>query len=283
MNGALTIIANKVSPNVSRKIGRTGLKLKKQSPNILFVGGVAGMLTSTVLACRSTLRLSETLKEIESDVDHARGTDHDVAAEYFKSAVKLGRLYAPAIGVGLVSIGCLSRSHIDLTRRNTQLMAAYATLQSAYDSYRSRVRDELGADREFDIYRGVVETKTDDDGTITKVHDPSALSPYSRIFDEYSPHHVKDAELNRLYIQCQQNYANELLRARGHLFLNEVYDMLGFDHSSAGAVVGWLIGDKGDNYVDFGMYATENSSFINGWERSVVLDFNVDGVIYDKI
>jgi len=284
MNSAkLALFTNKLSPKVSRFVGRKGLVIKKQSPNILFGVGIVGTVASTVLACRSTLKLSQTLDDIEKDISQARGIESDVTYAYVRGGVKLGRLYGPAVGVGLVSIGCLSKSHVDLTRRNASLVAAYATLQGAFDSYRDRVRDDIGADRELDIYSGVIDTRVDKEGQVEKLHDPNARSPYARFFDEYSSHYEKNAELNRLYIQCQQNYANELLRARGHVFLNEVYDMLGIDRSQAGAVVGWVVGDTGDNYIDFGMYANTNSRFINGWEPSILLDFNVDGVIYDKI
>jgi hypothetical protein len=160
-------------------------------------------------------------------------------------------------------------------------MAAYALVQQAYDEYRERVREELGEDRELEMYHG---PKTDPKNKeLLELGDPNKRSPYSKIFDEYSNCWEKDPELNRLFVQCQQNYANNLLHARGHVFLNEVYDMLGIERTKAGAVVGWVIGHDGDNFVDFGIYDPDNSKFVNGYERSIVLDFNVDGVIYDKI
>lgn len=109
------------------------------------------------------------------------------------------------------------------------------------------------------------------------------MSPYARFFDEASANWVKDPEINHIFVQCQQNFANNLLIARGHLFLNEVYDMLGIDRSSAGQVVGWVISGDGDNFVDFGMFEAHSARFVNGYERSILLDFNVDGVVVDKI
>ena len=88
-----------------------------------------------------------------------------------------------------------------------------------------------------------------------------------------------------MYLKAQQNSFNDLLRARGHVFLNEVYDGLGLERSQAGAVVGWVLGD-GDNYVDFGIFDGDKPrarDFVNGLEASILLDFNVDGVIYDLI
>lgn len=286
MNSAkLAILANNLSPKLSRTTGRAGLRFKKQRPHILFGIGLVGSIASTVLACRATLKLNDTMAEIESDFDIARnlGSDRDVTYTYIRSGVKLGRLYGPSVAVGVVSISCLSGAHVDLTRRNASLVAAYTTLQSAFDSYRDRVRDGVGSDRELDLYNGLVESKTDEGDVVKELKDPNGLSPYARFFDEVSPNWEKNAENNRLFLMCQQNYANELLRARGHLFLNEVYDMLGIERSSAGQVVGWIINGEGDDYVDFGMYATNNNGFINGWEPRVLLDFNVDGLVFNKI
>lgn len=285
-NAVISILANKSLPTLTRTVGRRRLVLKKQSPHIFFVAGIVGSVTSTVLACKATLRLPDTLSEIEKDISQDKkdkhAPDRETALVYAKAALKLTKLYAPALGVGVFSISALSGSHIALSRRNTALMAAYSAVSKAYDDYRRRIMEELGEERELDIYHAAKQM-IDDQDEDTCVVDPNQWSPYARFFDEASPNWEKNAELNRLFVQCQQNYANELLRARGHLFLNEVYDMLGIDRSQAGQVVGWVVGNSGDNYVDFGMYNAVNARFINGWERSILLDFNVDGVVYDKI
>jgi Tfp pilus assembly major pilin PilA len=271
--------------------------MKKDSPHIFFVAGVVGSLTSTVLACRATLKLSQNLDKIKQDVDnlHALREDvtypheqyqKDLAIVYGRAALDISKLYGPSVVLGVASVVALTGSHVQMTRRNSALMAAYATIQQAYSEYRSRVREALGEERELDIYHGAEnETVKGEDGKnqVVKVIDPNKMSVYAKCFDESCPSWEKDPELNRLYIQCQQNYANNLLQARGHVFLNEVYDMLGIDRTKAGAVVGWVIGSEGDNYVDFGIYEAFNARFVNGWERSIWLDFNVDGVIYDKI
>ena len=114
------------------------------------------------------------------------------------------------------------------------------------------------------------------------------VSQYARYFDECNPNWTKDPEQNRYFITCVQNMLNDRLRSVGHVFLNEAYEALGFKHSSAGAVVGWVYdpADGKDNYIDFNIFDEESFSkreFVNGYERSILLDFNVDGVIYDLI
>lgn len=288
---------------LTRAINRQILTAKKNSPHVLFVGGVVGVAASTVLACKATLKLSGTLDEINKDINDFKNLKAEIdenssityqADQYskdlfyvhVKAAYKITRLYAPSIGLGVVSIAALSGSHAQLTKRNTALMAAYATVQTAFGEYRARVREELGMDRELDVYHGAtVHELPGQDGktyTIRKV-DPNKLSMYAKFFDEYSEKWQKDPELNRIYLECQQAYVNQLLQVRGHVFLNEVYDLLGIERSTPGQIVGWVVSEEGDNYIDFGMYEAHNSAFMNGWERSIILDFNVDGVIYDKI
>ena len=288
---------------MTRTLARQVLVAKKNSPHIFFVAGVAGVVGSTVLACRSTLKLEKTLIDVKHDIDevkHLRDKPQLFTAEeqyeaqyyrdltyvYAKGTYRLARLYGPSVIVGAASIAALTGSHITLTKRNTALTAAYAGIAKAYDEYRYRVREELGEEKELDIYHSVTNEKVkNEDGKaeLVKFADPNTFSQYARFFDEASPNWVKNAEMNRMFVQCQQNYANHRLITRGHLFLNEVYEMLGIPHCRAGAVVGWVISNEGDNYVDFGMFEAANARFIEGWERNILLDFNVDGVIFDKI
>lgn len=282
---------------VSKTVGRSTLKLKHNSPHILFGVGLVGTVASTVLACRATLKTEPILDEIKSDLEMPkdreitkeyteRDRSRDLAYIYVKSTTRLVGAYAPALVIGGVSVALLTGSHIQLTRRNATLTVAYAALHKAYMEYRDRVREEVGTEKERDLYFGTcVEKLEDENGKLKefKTVDVNKLSPYARFFDEGSPNWHKTAEYNRIFIQCQQNYANNILVARGHLFLNEVYDMLGIEHSKAGQIVGWVANGKGDGFVDFGMFEAHQQGFINGREPSILLDFNVDGNILDLI
>ena len=279
---------------VTSKVSRQILITQKHSPRIMFVVGIAGAITSTIMACRATLKLEEALDDLEYEVNgvknRAFGTDEhykkDLVYVYAKNAYSITRLYTPAIVVGATSVGLLTGSHVTLTRRNAGLTAAYAATQKAFDDYRDRVKDALGDEKERDIKHALtIADVIGEDGKKTKVQqtDPNNWSMYARFFDEYSTSWQKNAELNRIFVQAQQNYANHILHAQGHLFLNEVYDMLGLPRTKAGQVVGWVTKNGGDNYVDFGMFEAANSNFVNAWEKSVILDFNVDGVIYELI
>jgi hypothetical protein len=199
------------------------------------------------------------------------------------------------VGVGVLSIGCLSGSHMILSRRNAAITAAYAVLDKGFREYRGRVVSEYGQEKDREFRFGVVEREiavdTDEGVAVKTIRgiDQNAVkkngSIYARFFDEYSKNWSKDPGYNQMFLQSQQNYANDKLKARGHVFLNEVYDMLGIERSKEGAVVGWVRGN-GDDYIDFGVFRNDvhkGDLFVNGNERSILLDFNVDGVIYDKL
>lgn len=290
-----------ISDSVTRSVGRKVIQLKRQSPHIFFAGGIVGVLGATFLACRATLKLEETLDIVKQDIDavkemgadsKAKGTPYadqeyfrDLGYVYSIGTFKMARLYGPAAVVGAVSISALTGAHVQLARRNTALTVTLAAVSKAYEEYRERVQEAIGDEREYDIYRNAKEVEIEVDGKkkTATVYDGNGFSPYARLFEESNLNWQNDGETNQLFIRCQLNYANHLLKARGHVFLNEVYDSLGLERSSAGQVVGWVMDGDGDNYIDFGIFDSSNSDFINGRERSVWLDFNVDGVVFEKI
>lgn len=284
---------------IGRQVARNALHLQKVSPGVLLGAGIVGMVGSTVLACRATLKVDTVMDEAKTKLDMAKNLDHpqysekdrsrDITLIYFQTGVKTVRLYAPAIIVGVISIYALRSSHNILTRRNVALTAAYGALDKGFREYRGRVVEKYGEDQDRDFRYGTEKVEiVSPEGKKELVTRVSREVPsiYARFFDETSPSWNKEPEYNLVFLQCQQNHANDILRSRGHLFLNEVYKELGLEHSREGAVVGWVLSPEGDNFVDFGIFHGEEQvvrDFVNGHERSILLDFNVDGVIYDKI
>lgn len=300
-------------------IGRGGLVLKKYSPEILTAAGVIGTVGSTVLACKATLKVEDILDEAkkksnlinavhdgEIEVD-AEYTDKDYSKDLIvnrtQTVVKLIKLYGPAISLGILSITAILGGQHILRKRNVAVMAAYKLCEESFTNYRSRVKDELGEDKDRQFYYGMTEETVKDkakstDGktkTVTKKVEkaPDHLySQYARFFDEANVNWDKSPEQNMYFIKMVQNQMNDKLKARGHVFLNEVYDALGFERSEAGQLVGWVWNkdntamEAGDGFIDFGIFDGNDyakRAFVNGDERSILLDFNVDGVIYDLI
>jgi len=287
---------------IGRTIAHNTLLVQKSSPKLLFGAGVVGMVGSTVLACRATLKMDEIVGEAKGKLDLAKTLEHhdysekdrqrDISLIYFQTSVKVVRAYLPAVVIGGASIAALTYSHNILTRRNIALTAAYSALEKGFNEYRARVIEKYGEDEDRNLRYGtreveVLNLETGKKELVTRV-DPGDPSIYARFFDHFSSSWSKEPEYNLIFLKCQQNYANDLLKARGHVFLNEVYDLVGVPRSKAGAVVGWLLTRNGetDNFINFGVFdGTSNRArdFVNGYEGAILLDFNVDGVIYDKI
>lgn len=306
----LSIVKN-VPKMITQSGGRTMLLLKKESPAIFLGVGIASGVASTVLACRATLKVSDILddhEDVMNDINYAEdncaeGYSHedakkDRAIATVQTGAKIAKLYLPAVALGATSIGCVIGGHSINMKRNAALAAAYTVVDGKLKEYRKRVTDEYGEEVEKKLYYGLksdkiqVEEKDPETGKVKKVKkqvnmlDPTAISQYARFFDDGSVNWVDDAELNLCFLKAQQNYMNDLLHSRGHVFLNEVYDALGIPRTKAGAVVGWVMQKGNDNFVDFGIYSIYNQEamdFVNGYEKNILLDFNVDGVIYDLI
>ena len=293
---------------ITSRVGRRLLVAQKHSPKIMFVAGTVGVIGTVVLAARATLKVEDVLEDhnelkAKMDVVHESGTSsytekdykQDMVKLYLRTTLRLGKLYGPSVLVGLASIAALTGSHVTLNRRYAGVTAAYAALDKGYREYRQRVLQEVGADKEREFRYGTQDREIVEEtpeGPVTKTIkqiDPKGLpSIYSRIFDEHSSTSwSKEPGYNQMFLRSQQNYMNDLLRARGHVFLNEVLTALGMNVCPEGQLVGWVDNGSGDNYVDFGVFDDHNlweaMQFVNGNERSIILDFNVDGVVYDKI
>lgn len=287
---------------IGRKLAHSALLAQKSSPGVLFGVGVVGMVGSTVLACRATLKMDEVLEESKKNLEVARTLEHqeysekdrsrDITLIYVQTSVRIVRLYAPAIVVGGLSIAALTKSHSILNQRNAALTAAYTALEKGFKEYRERVVEKYGEEADRDLRYSTQQVEVIDPETkkkkIVKRVGPGDPSIYARFFDNGSSSWSKEPEYNLIFLKCQQNYANDLLHSRGHVFLNEVYDMLGIPRSKAGAVVGWILTPDGqtDNFINFGVFDDKSDTardFVNGREGAILLDFNVDGIIFDKI
>ena len=286
---------------ISQKFARTALLAQKSSPEVLLAAGIVGMVGSTVLACRATLKMDTVLDETKEKLNTAKTLEHpdysegdrqrDVSLIYYQTGIKIVRLYAPAVILGGLSIYALTTSHAIMDRRAVALTAAYGALEKGFNEYRSRVVDKYGEEEDRNFRYGTEQVEVVSDSgkkkTVTRVSRDTP-SIYSKFFDMSSQNWNKEPEYNMMFLNCQQQYLNDKLHARGHVFLNEAYDALGLDRTSAGAVVGWYLSKNGetDNYIDFGVFDGKTQvarDFVNGFEGSILLDFNVDGVIYDKI
>ena len=302
---------NNLVNSATRTFNRAGLKLKKHSPEIMVTAGVIGVVASAIMACKATTKASSIVDEMKEEIDKihkaADMVDEEIYSEedlkkdtsivYIQTGVKFAKLYGPSIAFGALSITSILVGHNILRKRNLALAAAYTAIDTSFKAYRGRVVERFGKelDKELrynikakEVEETVIDEKTGKEKVVNKtidVVDPNEYSDYARFFDDGCNGWSKDPEFNLMFLKQQQSYANDLLKTRGHLFLNEVYDLLGIQRTKAGNIVGWIYDEKnpvGDNFVDFGIYdinRPKNRDFVNGYERTIILDFNVDGDI----
>lgn len=222
----------------------------------------------------------------------------DLVIYYAQGAINLAKLYTPAIVIGTSSLMCLWGANNILRKRNVALTAAYAAAHQGLDDYRSRVVERFGKDLDRELMynvkaKEIEETVVNEDGTeqvvkkTVDVANPDYNSIYARFFDESCTGWTKSAEDNLRCLKMVQAWANKKLQSQGYLYLNDVYEALGIPKTKAGHVVGWIYDEVhpiGDNFVDFGIYDIYNEKardFVNGYERNILLDFNVDGNVWE--
>ena len=306
-------IVNKITFAANKAL----FKVKKHSPEILITAGVIGTVASAVMACKATTKLSDILEDTKDQIDQVHKVledetvpeskyseedgKKDLAIIYAQTGIKLVKLYAPSVALGALSITGIVASNNILRKRNIALGAAFTAMDRSFKEYRGRVIERFGKDLDRELRfntkaKQIEETVVDENGnesTVTKtveIVDPNVVhSIYSVVFCEGNTGWTKNAELNKVFLLQQQNYANDKLRLNGVLTLNEVYDMIGAPRTAYGQLAGWVYTEDssvGDNFVDFGIFdinSEKKCDFINGIERSIILDFNCIGNILDYI
>lgn len=303
----------------SRSFHKIGFKFKKHSPEILVVAGVVGIASSAVMACKATLKVNDIVDEAKQTIDtihdavenHRHTSDgdeytqevanRDLTIVYAQTGWKFVKLYGPAVALGVASIACMIGSNRILRKRNVALAAAFTAVDTSFKEYRGRLIDRFGKELDKELRFGVKtkeveETVVDENGnetTVTKTVeavDPNvAHDIYSIVWCEGSEGWTRNAEMNKFFLIQQQNAANDRLRLNGILTLNEVYEMLGAPKTKYGQLAGWVYTEDssvGDNYVDFGIFNVNNGKaceFVNGYEKSIILDFNCIGNLLEYI
>jgi len=280
---------------------KIGFVIKKHSPEILLGAGIVGAVATTVVACKETedfVIIKEShqtdLEDIKSNPIH---TSKDIAKEYISYGKDFVKIYAGALTLGTASLASAVASYNIIKGRNLALAAAYNAVSSSFSNYRANVIERYGDKVDHDLKYGIkektiTETVVDKDGKKTKVKktveemDENSISGYARFFDESCDEWKKNPELNLFFLRQQQAWFNTKLKADGHVFLNDVYSALGIPKTKAGQVVGWSMKNpNGDHFIDFGIYNDKENprvrDFVNGYERNILLDFNVDGPIWD--
>lgn len=299
-----------IMKSVNGVASKTVMKLKKHSPEILVVAGITGTVVSAVLACKATTKVAEILDETNGTLDTIHegmktgainGQEYttedgkkDTVVVYAQTGVKLAKLYGPAIILGTLSITSILASNNILRKRNVALGAAYAAIDKSFKEYRGRVIERFGEQVDTELKYGIkakkfeeieVDPETGKEKKVKKtvmVADPNLQSDYAVYFDSKSRNYETNPDYNRMFLKAQQAFANDKLQTRGHLFLNEVLDDLDLPRTPAGQIVGWTK-DGPDGYVNFRIVEVEREIEDGRHEPALLLDFNVEGNIWEKM
>lgn len=299
-----------IMKSVNGMASKTVMKLKKHSPEILVVAGIAGTVVSAVLACKATTKVAEILDETKGTLDTIHegmetgainGQEYttedgkkDTVVVYAQTGMKLAKLYAPAIILSTLSITSILASNNILRKRNVALGAAYAAIDKSFKEYRGRVIERFGEQVDTELKYGIkakkfeeieVDPETGKEKKVKKtvmVADPNLQSDYAVYFDSKSRNYETNPDYNRMFLKAQQAFANDKLQTRGHLFLNEVLDDLDLPRTPAGQIVGWTK-DGPDGYVNFRIVEVERETEDGRHEPALLLDFNVEGNIWKKM
>lgn len=299
-----------IMKSVNGVASKAVMKLKKHSPEILVMAGIAGTVVSAVLACKATTKVAEILDETKGTLDTIHegmktgainGQEYtteegkkDTVVVYAQTGMKLAKLYAPAIILGTLSITSILASNNILRKRNVALGAAYAAIDKSFKEYRGRVIERFGEQVDTELKYGIkakkfeeieVDPETGKEKKVKKtvmVADPNLQSDYAVYFDSKSRNYETNPDYNRMFLKAQQAFANDKLQTRGHLFLNEVLDDLDLPRTPAGQIVGWTK-DGPDGYVNFRIVEVERETEDGRHEPALLLDFNVEGNIWEKM
>ena len=299
-----------IMKSVNGVASKAVMKLKKHSPEILVVAGIAGTVVSAVLACKATTKVAEILDETKGTLDTIHegmetgainGQEYttddgkkDTVVVYAQTGMKLAKLYGPAIIFGTLSITSILASNNILRKRNVALGAAYAAIDKSFKEYRGRVIERFGDQVDTELKYGIkakkfeeieVDPETGKEKKVKKtvmVADPNLQSDYAVYFDSKSRNYETNPDYNRMFLKAQQAFANDKLQTRGHLFLNEVLDDLDLPRTPAGQIVGWTK-DGPDGYVNFRIVEVERETEDGRHEPALLLDFNVEGNIWEKM
>lgn len=286
-------------------------RISKHAPTILSVTASAGVIATGYLAWKAGTRFEDVegrdwdrRKECLKNADNI--PDEDVPKIERKNRILFildtVRTVAPAAIVGAATITMIYFSNSISKKRLAAMGAAYATLQTAFDGYKRTMVEALGKESVEKILKPKLPNagksaeeilSSDNKSDAANVSDAvvnslKALSPYARIIaEESSTCWDPNEDYTSQNLAAVQLWANRRLERKGHLFLNEVFDQLGLSRTREGAVVGWLKNGEGDNYVSFGdfdasIYRVPSDDYTRV-DSNFVVDFNVDGVIWDRI
>lgn len=289
-------------------VGKVTFWGREHSPELLLAMGGLSMIGSVITACRGTLKFQKVIEKHNERLDKLKlieekqangtaGENADIDVKQYRKSVYLdtiwqgAKCYGPTLLLMIGGFACFMASNGIIKGRYISMAAAYAGVLKDKEHLEEEIVKEFGEDKLSELKGEKASSdifETAEDGEVKEVEgEKVTYSTYAKFFDESNPNWEKNPESNRTFLQIKQNWANHRLQTRGYLFLNEVYEMLEMEKTQAGQIMGWVYykdpakaKEMGSaNFVDFGIFNKDSvaaRNFVNGTERSILLDFNVD-------
>ena len=293
---------------------KAAMSAEKHSPELLVGAGLIMGVAAGVSACKATLKAEEVLDEIKEDIETVKEAAErapeekyskadkarDLTVAYSKGAGKLCRLYWKPLLLGGLSIASILSGHNILRRRHLALVCAYGTLEKSYEKLYKRVASEFSEDAANRFSNGL---KPADDPRVEKgkkgaknakisLLDPDkVLGPYTYIFGPDNPQWTGNLDYDIMFLQGHQRFANDCLTTRGYLTLSSLFqEMHNYEWMDKGSfVTGWVLPEHYyqntcEPYINFNISRVfKDYQDGNGPVEVLMLNFNCDGYIWDKI
>lgn len=306
---------NNLGNSMNRALKNMKFLAKKNSPEILLIFAGVGAVGSMIGACFATKKSCDILAASNADLDvlDARATEatdenvkNDIYQEMKKNKtitkLKVVGYYLPAVTGMSLSIVAGYGSHHILNKRYLGSVAYAAALNTAFTQYRNRVVKAYGEDIDKQLYYGagfndaanVIGNIDTEESNKIGYSETEEFPGFTLILDQSNPNARNGYDYLKMFVTCTENWANTMLQVDGHLYLSDVLDRLGVPKDDpkyknlykAAQVCGWwLDDDKSDGCVDFDQLdmvrPTGNPD--DPYERYILLTFNVDGNIWEKM
>lgn len=280
---------------------------KAHGPSILVGAGILGMAVTTYRAVKESETAQIELDTIEYNLANAKNTK-EKAIVYANGTKNLAYNYKTTLLGFTLSTTAILTGYSIMKKRYLGATMAITVLSKQFDTYRKACIEENGVAADHRYMNGLTKKKMDvidENGKKKKedcLVDTNGIDEnfsYCRYFDDEeagSVYDKKNKTMNIAIINMANTTLNETLKARGHVLLNDAYEALGLTRTYAGGVTGWLsrafyenvleseYWASADNYINITYDIVKKFDKETGeYKDSILLDFNVDGVVIDKI
>lgn len=239
-------------------------KLNSSSPELLIGLALAGFAGSTIMAVKATpkaMKLIEEEKQIRIENKEPEMTKFDVMKVAWKP-------YVPSVTFFTISAACVMGSNNIITKRNTAIVAAYKVTEKAFHEYKDAVVEQIGEVREKEIVDRVSEKRLSSDQPTNTVIFGSGDSLF---YDTLSGRYFKSnmMEVEKAIVDVNFRIINHMYAS-----VNDLYDYLDLEFTSAGNEMGWDVSNKLEVYFSARVTPDGQACIVINYANHPSMEFN---------